>query len=78
MMDKTNNTVKGDKMKNKEERTEETQKALEEKDAKWEDVHGLSRQDHQRFLLAPYTDFETNAEYVLYMRMMFAKKELVD
>ena len=75
MMDKTNNTVKGDKMKNKEERTEETQKALEEKDAKWEDVHGLSRQDHQRFLLAPYADFETNAEYVLYMRMMFAKKE---
>ena len=40
-------------MSKEEEKTEETQKTLEEKDAKWEDVHGLSRQDHQRFLMAP-------------------------
>ena len=53
-------------------------KAIEEQDAKWESVHGISRHDHQRFLNAPYDDFESNAEYVRFMRInelrMKAKK----
>ena len=56
----------------------DAQKALEEKDAKWKAVHGLSRQEHQRFLLASYVDFESNAEFAQFVRMnklrMKAKK----
>ena len=55
--------------------TDDARKALEEKDAEWEDIHGISRDEHQRFLMAPYADFESNAEYALYMKMMNAKKE---
>ena len=55
--------------------TDDARKALEEKDAEWEDIHGISRDDHQRFLMAPYADFESNEEYALYMKMMNAKKK---
>ena len=55
--------------------TDDARKALEEKDAEWEDIHGISRDDHQRFLMATYADFESNEEYALYMKMMNAKKE---
>ena len=59
-------------------RRKEAEKAIEEQDAKWESVHGMSRHDHQRFLNAPYDDFESNAEYVRFMRInelrMKAKK----
>ena len=52
---------------NKKERMKDAEKALEEQDAKWEAVHGISRHEHQRFLLAPYVDFESNAEYARFM-----------
>ena len=55
--------------------TDDARKALEEKDAEWEDIHGISRDEHQRFLMDPYADFESNEEYALYMKMMNAKKE---
>ena len=55
--------------------TDDARKALEEKDAEWEDIHGISRDAHQRFLMAPYAAFESHEEYALYMKMMNAKKE---
>ena len=55
-------------------RRKEAEKAIEEQDAKWESVHGISRHDHQRFLNAPYDDFESNAEYVRFMRINELRK----
>tara|TARA_B100000029_G_C17211338_1_gene828200 strand:- start:392 stop:607 length:216 start_codon:yes stop_codon:yes gene_type:complete len=60
------------------QRKKDAEKALIEQDAQWESVHGTKRDEHQRFLLAPYVDFESNAEFAQFVRMnelrMKAKK----
>ena len=45
-------------MKQKVKQEKVAQEGFEEMDAQWESVHGIKRDEHQRFLLAPYVDFE--------------------
>ena len=65
-------------MKEKVNEEKVAQEGFEEMDAQWESVHGIKRDEHQRFLLAPYVDFESNAEFAQFVRMnelrMKAKK----
>ena len=57
---------------------ENAEEALIQQDAQCEYVHGVKREEHQRFLVAPYVDFESNAEFAQFVRMnelrMKAKK----
>jgi len=57
-------------MKTEEVKKTDAQKALEEKDAKWEDVHGINRHEHNRLLLAGYhDDYDSNEEWYRVMKI---------
>lgn len=51
------------------------QKAQEEKEAKWEAVHGINRHEHNRLLLAGYhDDYDSNEEWYRVMKINEAIK----
>jgi len=57
-------------MKNKDIKIGIAQKAMEEKDAKWEAVHGINRDEHQRLLLAGFEDeWMCNQDWIRHMKL---------